>query len=240
MAAGSAIVQASFKVGMLSVVDSLHRALVGPQGLNQQRLRPSVCPMPTAARYLVLVLALAVGGCAVTYVPPTPPLPPVQTWTQPSPWTQPAPPPRPIVLSPETLVTVCRPIDTWAGEKGRRPPTSFGFTARTCRGMLPDRSAASLVIVQLHTHRGRSPAREAGLRLGDRIITINGCTTTTEEQLDTRRRRFTPGNTVEVITARLEGGRYSPVTALIPTYSAVPGRAKRATCEGVGLRPASR
>lgn len=182
---------------------------------------------------LAAVLAICLVGCSTSasseHIVSTP-----QARVQPN------SPPRPIVISPDTQVTVCRPIDTTAVDQQRRPPASVGFTARTCLGMPPNRSIGALVIVDIDDRNGRAPAWEAGLRLGDHIVAVNGCTGISELQLIARQGTFVPGNTVEITVARLINGRYWPVTALIPTEEAVAQQATPASCQRLGLRTVGR
>lgn len=144
-------------------------------------------------------------------------------------------PKAPIVVRP--METECRPFDPTAEKREVR--ASFGFQARACLGLPPDFQKSALVIVSIDPVGGRSPAAEAGLRVGDRVLTINGCAIS-ELQLLAKQGTYTPGNAVEVSIARYDGGRrHTPLLTLVRTdavgrNSTLPA----ATCEAIGLRSA--
>ncbi|NRF71527.1 hypothetical protein HLB44_31520 [Aquincola sp. S2] len=142
----------------------------------------------------------------------------------------------PIVINAQTVGTVCQPAD--AAPAGAQQVPTFGFAARACTGLPPNFDEPTLVIVGLDATGPRATAAAAGLRLGDRIVSFNGCTRLTELQLSAKIRGYTIGNAAEVAVARYDGDRYVPVVALVRSVAARPARAPAGSCAAIGLRPA--
>lgn len=142
----------------------------------------------------------------------------------------------PILVRQETIGTTCLPID--APPAGRQPVATFGFAARACVGLPPDFEQTVLVIVGLDATGPRASAAAAGLRLGDRLVSFNGCAQLTAPELSARIRGYTIGNAAEVAVARYDGSRYVPVLALVRSVASRPGQVPAGSCRAIGLRPA--
>lgn len=191
--------------------------------------------MERLARPVVVACLGVLVGCAGVPVDPAPRIyRPVEQITPPAP----IPRAPQIVLRPDATVTECQPPDPAATAQKKKVRASFGFQARSCLGLPPDFKMPALVIVRIDPVRGRDPASDAGLRIGDRVTSVNGCTDLDEHQFLAKKSAYTVGNAVEIGVARFDGRQHTRVLTLVHTGAFEANRSTRsaATCEGIGLR----
>ena len=86
---------------------------------------------------------------------------------------------------------------------------------------------------------GISPARDAGIKVGDRIVQFNGCNVSAEE-LTLRMRTYVAGNAAELIVVRVQERRFVPLKILVPTTKLLHRTERANVCQDIGLQPARR
>lgn len=149
----------------------------------------------------------------------------------------PAPPPRPIMVNEQTNQTVCVELDRTAIPGRYIQRAFFGVHVASCVGAPPDEATPYLFIVGFDQMQGISPAREAGINIGDRIVQFNGCNVSAEE-LKIRMRTYVAGNAAEFIVVRVQGRRFVPLKILVPTVRQLHRTERANVCQDIGLKPA--
>lgn len=95
------------------------------------------------------------------------------------------------------------------------------------------------MVTGVYNIRGKNPALEAGVRVGDRFVAINGCRVREVGELTGYMQEFTPGNAAQIEVER-DGKRMSFIVTTIEHVPTGAGRAlqKRpvSLCSTIGRR----
>lgn len=144
-------------------------------------------------------------------------------------------PAEPIQIAPETTHTACVPDELLPRRSAKEVRAFFGFFSDQCVGVVPGELVGRTVVVGFDEVRGKSPARDAGLRPRDVVITFNGCRVVGVEDLHVKMANFTAGNVAEVFVARKAEHRYIPVKVLIATVPLMGTPLRSMHCGHAGL-----
>lgn len=178
----------------------------------------------THAKWVFFLFTIAISGCSS--LPPEPDYspPPQQSPTSVA--------PRKIGGPTSIGVSQCRRQSP--DPLGRR--AFFGIGGETCRDT---NGQLGVYMVTAYYIRGKSPAINAGLEVGDRIVSINGCRVREVGELTGYMQEFTPGNAAQLEIER-DGRRKS---FIVTTIEHTPTEANRALqkrpvllCSTIGRR----
>lgn len=196
--------------------------------LRSNFLSPSQRKMKTNTHlvWVFFILSLLLAGCGTSPPAPSYDVPPVRVTT----------PPPPIardIRGPASVgISECR--RQTPDPSGRR--AFFGVAADTCRD---SNGRLGVYMVADYNIRGKKPATEEGMKLGDRIISINGCRVSTSGELTGYMQEFTPGNAAQFVVERNGIQR----TVIVPTIAHTPTKTDAAIkprpvplCSNIGLR----
>ncbi|MEQ1805309.1 MAG: PDZ domain-containing protein [Burkholderiaceae bacterium] len=143
-------------------------------------------------------------------------------------------PQRQIRIAYETTTTTCMPPVNSSRPAGT-PRAFFGLFAQMCQGAVPGDPISRLIVVGFDEMAGQSPARDAGLRVGDVVTGFNGCPLADAQQLHERMNVFVAGHAAELTLLRRDGVTFSRATVLVPTLKLAGRTLPPKGCRDAGL-----
>ena len=148
--------------------------------------------------------------------------------------------PQPIRVAAETQQTVCVNEAEAPSRPRSAPRAFFGMFVQACVSDLPTYFKVATYIVGFDEMAGYSPARAAGIRLGDMVAMFNGCKVG-ERDLVSRMLHYTAGNAAELIVLRRTStGVFGGHRVVIPTMKLTQKTSPARTCADIRLKAAGK